>query len=240
MRIDDHDKLKPFGFSVHGCIDGFSRNLIWLKVGSSNEIPDVIAHYYVNVISELGSVPHIIKADDRTRHALIEPIHIYLRSINEEEGIQNTFSITPLPQNQRIEAYWSILQRDRLGWWKRFLLDLSDNDMLDTSDPVILDCVRYSFIDLIRYDLNLTKEELDSHIISKSRNWGPSGRPTCMYNLPHLYDVQDYLHDTDFEELQELDGVVDSAPIADYSTKFQEFAEYLMEEDELEPPSNPN
>ena len=105
MRIDDHDKLKPFGFSVHGCIDGFSRNLIWLKVGSSNEIPDVIVHYYVNAICDLGGVPHIIKADDRTRHALIEPIHIYLRSINEEEGIQNTFSITPLPQNQRIKTH---------------------------------------------------------------------------------------------------------------------------------------
>ena len=33
-HIDGHDKLKPFGFSVHGCIDGFSRKLIWLKVGS--------------------------------------------------------------------------------------------------------------------------------------------------------------------------------------------------------------
>ena len=27
-HIDGHDKLKPFGFSVHGCIDGFSRKLI--------------------------------------------------------------------------------------------------------------------------------------------------------------------------------------------------------------------
>ena len=24
-HIDGHDKLKPFGFSVHGCIDGFSK-----------------------------------------------------------------------------------------------------------------------------------------------------------------------------------------------------------------------
>ena len=29
-HIDGHDKLKPFGFSVHGCIDGFSRKLTWL------------------------------------------------------------------------------------------------------------------------------------------------------------------------------------------------------------------
>ena len=34
-HIDSHNKLKPFGFSVHDCIAGFSRNLIWLKVGSS-------------------------------------------------------------------------------------------------------------------------------------------------------------------------------------------------------------
>ena len=27
-RIDSHAKLKPFGFSVYECIDGFSRKLI--------------------------------------------------------------------------------------------------------------------------------------------------------------------------------------------------------------------
>ena len=95
-----------------------------MKVGSSNQNPDVIAHYYLDAISELGSVPHISKADDGTEHALIKPIHIYLRSINEEEGIENAFSITISPQNQRIEAYWSILQRERLGWWKKLFTGL--------------------------------------------------------------------------------------------------------------------
>ena len=187
----------------------------------------------------MEGVPHIIKANDGIEHALIEPVHIYLRSINKEEGIENAFSIVTSPQNQRIEAYWSIVQRDRLGWWKRFLQDLSDNDMLDTSDLVILDCVRFSFTDLIRHDLNRTKNEWDSHIISRGRNWGQSGKPTCMYNLSHLYDVHDYLHDADLEEVQEFRGVVDIAPFADYSTEFKEFSEYLMEEDGLEPPSNP-
>ena len=60
-----------------------------------------------------------------------------------------------------------------------------------------------------------------------------------MYNLPHLYDVHDYLHDTDLEEVQEFRGIVGSAPFAGYSMEFKEFAEYLMEEDGLEPPSNP-
>ena len=175
------------GLRVHGCIDASFRKLICLKVGLSNKNRDVIAHYYSNIISELEGAPHIIKTDDGTEHALIESIHIYLRSINEEEEIENAFSNTISPQNQRIEAYWSVLQRDRFGSRKRFLQDLSDNDMLDTSDPVILDCVRFSFIDLLRHDLNRTKEDWDSHIASKSRNWGPSRKPTCMYNLPARY-----------------------------------------------------
>ena len=54
-----------------------------------------------------------------------------------------------------------------------------------------------------------------------------------------MYHVHNYLHDTDLEEVREFRGVVDSAPFADYSTEFKEFPEYLMEEDGLEPPSNP-
>ena len=50
------------------------------------------------------SLSVIIKADDGTEHALIESIHIYLRSINEEERIENAFRNATSPQNQRIEA----------------------------------------------------------------------------------------------------------------------------------------
>ena len=41
-HIDGHDKLKPFGFSVHGAINGYSRKVLWLKVLHSNNSPSVI------------------------------------------------------------------------------------------------------------------------------------------------------------------------------------------------------
>lgn len=31
-HIDGYDKLTPYGFPIHGAIDGYSRNVIWLKV----------------------------------------------------------------------------------------------------------------------------------------------------------------------------------------------------------------
>ena len=32
-HIDGYDKLKPFGFCIHGPIDGYSRRIMWLEVG---------------------------------------------------------------------------------------------------------------------------------------------------------------------------------------------------------------
>ena len=54
--IDSHDKLKPFGFSVHGCINGFSRRLLWLEVGSTNKNPEVIVKYYLDAVKWVAGV----------------------------------------------------------------------------------------------------------------------------------------------------------------------------------------
>ena len=32
-HIDGYDKLKPYGFAIHGAIDGFSCRILWLEVG---------------------------------------------------------------------------------------------------------------------------------------------------------------------------------------------------------------
>ena len=53
-HIDGYDKLKPFGFSIHGCIDGYSRRIMWLEVGTSNNDPTVIARYFIDCITEVG------------------------------------------------------------------------------------------------------------------------------------------------------------------------------------------
>lgn len=48
--IDGYDKLKFFGFSVYGCIDGFLRRLFWLEVGFINKNLEVIVKYYFDVV----------------------------------------------------------------------------------------------------------------------------------------------------------------------------------------------
>lgn len=221
-HIDGHDKLKPYGFSIHGCIDGFSRKIMWLEVGPSNKLPDVIAQYYLNAVSKYGC-PRNVKADDGTEHALIEPIHVALRMIDSDENTAlNSFSITTSPQNQRIEAYWSILQRDRIGWWKNFFQDLVDLDMFNC-DSVIIECIRFCFLPLIRKELNSVKNDWNCHIISKSRNQGPRGRPDTMYYLPHLFDTQDFKVNVPREDFADIEMCV-NGNVNDVTEEFNEFA----------------
>ena len=62
-----------------------------------------------------------MKADDGTGNSLIEPIHIYLRTLNYYTGDALHFSsIVSSPVNQLIESYWSKFVADRPGWWKSF------------------------------------------------------------------------------------------------------------------------
>ncbi|XP_062517795.1 uncharacterized protein LOC134193026 [Corticium candelabrum] len=62
-HMDGYDKLKPYGFACHACIDGFSRRILWLHVAITNNQPDVIAGYFLACIEALGGCPKIIRAD---------------------------------------------------------------------------------------------------------------------------------------------------------------------------------
>ena len=188
---------------MHSCIDGFSRYLIWLEVASSNKKTELIAKFYLDAVKSLEGIPLQIKADNGTEHSLIEPMRLHLPALNGNLEINN-FSIITSPQNQRIESYLSVLQRDRLGWWRRFFQDSVDLELLNTDDPVILDCIHYCFTGIIRGELNSVKDDWNSHIISRSHKSGPTGRPSCMYHLPHLYDKQDCVQRISKEEIEEF------------------------------------
>ena len=56
-HVDGYDKLKPYGFCIHGAIDGYSRRILWLEVLNSNNLSGVIAKYYLDASANLGVCP---------------------------------------------------------------------------------------------------------------------------------------------------------------------------------------
>lgn len=228
-HLDGHDKLKPYGFSIHGCIDGYSRRLLWLEVASTNKKPALVAKYYLNAVKQLKGVPKTLKADDGTEHSLIEPIHICLREPTAGNTASNSFSIVSSPVNQRIESYWSKLRKDRPGWWKSFFEDMIDLELFNADNPVLVDCLRFCFMHIIRDELYSVANEWNQHLISKSLNGGPSGRPDTMFFLPHLYNAPNNLQNVDVNDVDEFYATITGIPMPlDYSEEFQEFADTVM------------
>ena len=76
-HIDGYDKLKPFGFCVHGAIDGYSRKILWLEVGSSNNDPGIITKYYLDYVRQIGGTSRIIRADRGTENETLQSLNIF-------------------------------------------------------------------------------------------------------------------------------------------------------------------
>ena len=76
-HADGYDKLKLYGLPIHGCIDGFSRKVIWLYVTRSNNYPDNIAAYSLDSVKELGGCPRKLNTDLGTENGTMAGIHCF-------------------------------------------------------------------------------------------------------------------------------------------------------------------
>ena len=56
-HVDRYDKLKPYGFPIPGCIDGFSQKIIWLKVCRANNDPKIPASFYIQTVQHFKYCP---------------------------------------------------------------------------------------------------------------------------------------------------------------------------------------
>lgn len=103
-HIDVYDKLKPFGFSIHGCVDGFSRWVMWLEVQRSNNSPRAVAKYLLECVEACGGCPTRVY----TENGIITAMQSYLRSQGDYDYSESrTHKYVPSTSNQRIECYWS-------------------------------------------------------------------------------------------------------------------------------------
>ncbi|VDI17343.1 Hypothetical predicted protein [Mytilus galloprovincialis] len=85
LHVDGYDKLKPFGIAIHGCIDGFSRKILWLNASHTNNNPRYVAQYFVAYLKQLKRVPRMIRSDAGNENVIIRDIQIALRSSRVDE-----------------------------------------------------------------------------------------------------------------------------------------------------------
>lgn len=242
-HLDGYDKLKPFGFPIHGCIDGFSRRILWLNVTHSNNNPRVISSFYVSCIKEIKGVPRILRGDRGTENVNVAGLQRFFRRESDDDMAGNkSFLYGRSVSNQRIEAWWSFLRKSETGWWIRFFKDLADSGHFDNSDPIHLDCIRFSFTGLIQDELTRIARHWNLHKMRPCANTESlPGRPDVLYFLPELHDTLDYKVFVPSDELSIAEDVCcDAIPETGCSPEFQELANLIMEDESLQNPTTPD
>ena len=196
-HIDGYDKLKPFGFCIHGAIDGYSRRVLWLEVGPTNNDPFVIAKYYLDFVRKTGGIPKIIRADCGTENVNVAFLQRFFHDQDQ------SFLYGKSSSNQRIESWWSMLKRGCMDWWIRFFKDLRDRAFYPEDDDIQLECLKFCFMPVIREELHKFAMQWNLHKIRPSRNEeSPSGRPGLLCFIPENTGARDLMIPVPLDDIE--------------------------------------
>ncbi|CAC5426268.1 unnamed protein product [Mytilus coruscus] len=183
-HMDGYDKLKPYGICIHGCIDGFSRNIMWLEADTTNKDPYVIAGYFIDTVREVGGCSRCIRADLGTENGIVRELQVALRDCDGHET--NAFLYGTSECNQRIESWWNILRKESAHFWMDMFQTIKDDGHF-SGGFLDVNLIRFCFMNLIQDELKIVVRTWNSHKLRSMKNvMTPCGRPDLLYNLPEL------------------------------------------------------
>ena len=141
-HLDSYDKLKHYGICINGCIDGFSRKIIWCKVTSSSSDPSIIGGHFVEALETLGACPKLVRGDRGTENKFVAIMQSFLSQTE-------SFIYGPSTSNQRIESFWRMLRMECCQFWIETFGFLKDEGYFDGS---IIDknLIQFVFIQVVQ------------------------------------------------------------------------------------------
>ncbi|KAK0134343.1 hypothetical protein N1851_005019 [Merluccius polli] len=201
-HMDSYDKLKPFGICINGCIDGYSRYVLWMEAYTTNNDPKVIASYYLQCVERVGGCPERLRADRGTENGHVEGMHNFLRREHGDAFAgEKSFLYGRSTANQRIESWWGILRKQSVQFWMNLFKSVQDaghfsGDSLDKS------LMQFCFLELVQKELDEVVRTWNSHRIRPVPSRGDSGgRPVLLYTAPQIFGGEDRLKLFDQEEI---------------------------------------
>ena len=130
-HIDSYDKLKPYGICINGCIDAFSRNIIWLRATLTNSDPKVIGGYFVEAVECCGGCPSLVRTDMGTENVVVRDIQRYLRRNGVDDRAADRGYITGASTvNQRTESWWGVMRKQGIEPWITLLAEVKEGGIL--------------------------------------------------------------------------------------------------------------
>lgn len=148
-HCDGYDKLKPYGIAISGCIDGYSRYIIWMQAYYTNNDPKIIADYFMSSVQKLGGCPRIVRIDEGTENVNISVLQQECSQYYWGEELSYCVLKGKSTSNQRIESWWNQYRRQNSEYYIELFQRLTMEGNF-CGDEVDKELIRFCFLQIIQ------------------------------------------------------------------------------------------
>ncbi len=194
--LDGYEKLKRFGFQIYGCIDAYSRCIIWFYVGRSATTSMSTLKQYLQAVQRLQMRPFFTRSDHGVETPLWAAAQASLARLGPkrikytdeagnyeyyEQGdrIDSCHLYGPSTRNVRIESWWRRLRQGATERWIAFFNELAGYAMFRDGNVADQIAIYAIYGPVIRDELAKFVELWNGHRIRNQPN-----RPNVRSGIP--------------------------------------------------------
>ena len=151
---------------IHGCIDGYSRLVVYLRCANNNEAATVLGMFQEAVM--LYGFPSRVRSDRGSENVYVADFVIAQRGSG-----RGSFICGRSVHNQRIERLWRDVFRSCTVLYYQLFQHMEENGLLDIDDEVQLFCLQYIFLPRINESLQQFMTMWNHHPLGTESNLSP-------------------------------------------------------------------
>ena len=197
-HMDGNHKLIRWGMVIHGCIDGCSRNIIYLQLRDNNK-SDVVLDAFMEGVSQY-QLPLHVSGDFGGENVKVAEYMIRHRGPGTK-----AFKAVPSTHNTRIERLWRDMRENTIQAYIDLFRGFEDDGMLLTNLLHIF-TLQFLFMPRIQADLDQFVNMWNTHKLSTERNRTPQ-------QILHFYEIDSTaapeIVDSEVEEDEDDDVEID-------------------------------
>ena len=165
-HIDTNMKLRHWRMCIHGCVDGYSRVITFLRVNNNNRA-DTVLQCFISATREWG-VPSRVRADLGGENVAVADFMNWNRGLN-----RGSFITGPSVRNTRIERLWRDVVESVVTVFTALFLFLEGHNYLDPNNDLDIFCLHYVFLPRVQRMLDRFRQRFSFHSVSTLGNRTP-------------------------------------------------------------------